>query len=106
MQNQSIPTIIFSRYKNLTTLEPKKLGIRKKIALFVSTNEDDVTTLILHITQKSRFLQKDVDKMEEIIETIMSYLSLNHTKKVILIDSPLCSKANSKLELQEWAVLS
>jgi len=98
----NLPTKISEKYIKIEQLNPKDYGIRKKVNIYLNNND----TIILHVEQKSRFLQKDVDKIEEILEIIKSSKSLECVNKVVLIDSPLCSKANTKLELQEWTVLS
>ena len=95
---------IDSVFHNIQTLNPKDLGIRKKLDIYIDTNSKNEKTLILYITQKSRFLQKDADKIEEIYKIVCNYIDSLLLLKVIFIESPLCSKAKLKLEQEEWRV--
>ncbi|MGB5868522.1 MAG: hypothetical protein WBG69_11680 [Arcobacteraceae bacterium] len=96
----TFPTQLEQTFTNLKQLNPKDYGIRKKLDIFTAQNNADEETLILHIVQKSRFLQKDVDKIEEIV----TLLNIEPHSKSILIESPLCSKAKAKLENNNWSV--
>ncbi len=97
----TLPVQIDQTFSNIIQLNPKDYGIRKKLDIFTAVNKVDEQTLILHIVQKSRFLQKDVDKIEEIV----TLLNIETQNKIILIESPLCSKAKAKLENNNWSVL-
>lgn len=100
-----LPPKLQSLYKNIETLNPKDFSIRKKINIFIAKNLENETTLIFQINQKSRFLQKDAEKIEEILSIILEKTKQKLTKKTIIIDSPLCSKAKLKLEEKDWLVL-
>jgi hypothetical protein len=101
----TLPTKIENIYKHIKQLEPKELKIRKKIDIFIATSQDDSLTLILHTEQKSRLLQKDVDKFEEIYTIVKQYIQQDINTKIVCIDSPLCSKAKLKFENINWTVL-
>ena len=100
-----LPSKIDNIFKNIKQLSPKELGIRKKLDIFIAIDEDDKVNAILHIVQKSRFLQKDVDKIEEILNIVKDSKEENIDNKVIVIESPLCSKAKVKLENLSWKVI-
>jgi len=100
-----LPIKINSSYKYLETVDHKLLGIRKKIEISIANDLNDKTTIIFHIIQKSRFLQKDVVKIEDIRDIVMSNITYTITSKVLLIEAPLCSKAKDKLEELEWIVI-
>ena len=100
-----LPTKISSHYKYTETINLKNLGIRKKIDVYLALDTQKKSVLIVYITQKSRFLQKDVDKIEEIITTIKNTLEKDIEDKIIHIESPLCSKAKTKLESQYWNII-
>lgn len=87
---------------NIKRLIPKEIGIRKKLDIYTGTDSSKNFYLILHIVQKSRFLQKDVEKIEEIYTAVCNYINNNFDKKLIYIDAPLCSKAKTKLENLSW----
>ena len=100
-----LPDKIKSNYKYLETVNLKEFGIRKKIEIFVAKDLGDQISIIFHISQKSRFLQKDADKIEEISDIVTKNIKYTITSKIILIESPLCSKAKAKLEELQWNVI-
>jgi len=100
-----LPIKINPHYKYIETIDHKLLGIRKKIEIFIAKDLHDQTSVIFHISQKSRFLQKDVDKIVEIHEIVTKNITYTITSKIILIESPLCSKAKAKLEELQWIVI-
>jgi len=99
-----LPEKINSKYQYVETINIKELGIRKKIDVFITKNIKDENSILFYVTQKSRFLQKDVDKLEEINTVILSNIQEQIKEKVILIESPLCSKAKTKLEELDWTI--
>jgi len=90
--------------KDIQQLNPKEFGIRKKIDIFLAKNNNNELSLVLHVVQKSRFLQRDVDKIEEISHIIEVHEKKVFLKKYILIEAPLCSKAKVKFETLAWSV--
>jgi len=100
-----LPMQLQSSYEYIETINLKELGIRKNISVFI-TNFQKEKCIVFYITQKSRFLQKDVDKINEIKDTILKNIEYKMKQKTILIESPLCSKAKAKLSLNDWIVLS
>ena len=102
----TLPSPLQNRYQYIKTIDLKELGIRKKILVYIVKNKQDQKSLIFYITQKSRFLQKDVDKIEEIQTIIVQNIKYNIMEKIIYIESPLCSKAKEKLFSLKWMLLS
>lgn len=86
--------------KEYLQLDPKSMNIRKKLSLYKKDQE-----LLLHITQKSRVLQKDVEGFEDILSKVEENQNIKFKDKVIMIEAPLCSKAKAKLETLAWKVL-
>ena len=84
------------------SIDPKELKIRKKLGIYYDLEQNYI---LLHITAKSRFLQKDVDSLEDIIQKVQGYLASSNMDKKLCIESPLCSKAKNKLETQSWEIL-
>jgi len=105
-ENTLIPELILSSFTNIEILNPKDFGIRKKVNIYTANNKEENPTIIFHIIQKSRFLQKDVDKIEDLNEIIINKMGVKQYKKAIIINPDLCSKAKNKLELEEWIILS
>ena len=98
----SLPININIKFKTITQLIPKELGIRKKIGIYTAIDSLNQTYIFLHIIQKRRFLQKDVEKIEEIYTLVQNHTKLSFDKKYIIIEAPLCSKAKTKLENNSW----
>lgn len=89
-----------SHIKNdLKQIDPKDLGLRKKIGIFYGE-----AVLLFIISQKSRILIKDTVKIEEIEEKVKEFTKSEFKQKIIVIDSPLCSKAKKELENLKWEV--
>lgn len=102
----SLSSKIDIEFTKLIQLDPKDLKIRKKIDIFVAENLENQSSLILQISQKSRFLQKDVDKIEDILQIIEENQNKNFENKYIVIEAPLCSKAKAKFETLAWSVFN
>ncbi len=89
-------------FKNIREINLKEFKIRKKLDIFISTDFSEKSYFIIYIEQKSRFLQKDANKIEEIFILVSNSLQSNFDNKIIYIVSPLCSKAKKKLEDLGW----
>lgn len=98
----NLPFRIDINFKTITKLIPKELGIRKKLHIYTAVDNTNQTYIILFLEQKSRFLQKDVDKIEEIYTIVERHTNVTYNKKLITIKAPLCSKAKAKLETYSW----
>jgi len=92
-------------YKKIDLIEPKTLGIRNKIEIYSATDIKGYFTLIIKITQKSRLLQKEVLKYNDIYNKCVSYLDHNCKHKLLIIESPLCSKAKKAFQESGWVLL-
>lgn len=101
----TLPVQINNLYQLLETINPKELGIRKKLDIFITKDLKDNIIILFHITQKSRFLQKDVDKIDEISNIVINSTQYSITSTAIFIESPLCSKAKAKMEKLQWIVI-
>jgi len=51
------------------------------------------------LEKKSRFLKKDIETLKEILPNI----NFRHKKKILILNSQICSKV--KEELKEWRIL-
>ena len=91
-------------FKTLNTVEPKALGSRKKIDIYSATGIDGNYYAIFIVDAKSRFLRKNADDLMLMTEQLASYEAHNFKKKVLLISSPLCSKAKKLLQEYGWNV--
>ena len=91
-------------FKELKNVEPKSLGSRKKIEIFVGTSVSKEYYAIFIINSKSRFIRKNANDLLELLEKLVEYQEHNFKRKVLLISSPLCSKAKKFLEDEKWSV--
>ncbi|NPA87234.1 hypothetical protein [Caminibacter pacificus] len=80
-------------------LEEIKLNTRKKIKAFLGVNIKNEYCFIVVFEKKSRFLTKDIHTLEE----IMPQINFRYKKKILILNSPICSKAKEKLK--DWRIL-
>jgi len=91
-------------FKSLKEINPKELGSRKKISLYLGVDMKEYYTLVMTIEKKSRILRKEANELMALHEKAESYLGSRITKKYIIIKAPLCSKAKALLEENGWRV--
>jgi len=92
-------------YKELVEVAPKELKIRNKIRIYSALDTKGYYTAIFMVSQKSRLLMKDVIKFEEIYAKLVTYSGHNFKHKILIIDSPLCSKAKKAFGEAAWKIL-
>ena len=92
-------------YKNLEEVQPGSLGIRNRIRLFAATDRRGYYTAIFVVAQKSRLLMKDVEKLEHILRKLELYAEHAFKQRVLMLDAPLCSKAEAALKQQGWKII-
>jgi hypothetical protein len=93
--------ILFPKFQ---LVDNKTLGIRNKIQIYKAEDLKKNYCAILHISRKSRFLKKDVEVIEDIFKKIKIHFNHNFAKKMILIQSPLCSKAKVLMKAYKWGI--
>ena len=91
-------------YKKMQEVSPKELGIRNKIRMYKATDTTGYFWAIFTISQKSRILMKDVQKMQEIYGKLTLFCDHNFKHKLIFIDAPLCSKAKAAFKESGWKI--
>ena len=92
-------------YKKLVEIQPKELKVRNKIRIFSATDTNGYFTTIFMVSQKSRLLMKDVVKFEEIFQKLVTYSGHNYKYKILIIDAPLCSKAQKAYREAKWKII-
>ena len=92
-------------YKQLVEIHPRELNIRNKIRIFSATDTKGYFTTIFVVSQKSRLLMKDVVKFEEIYRKLVTYSGSNYKYKILIIDAPLCSKAEKAFGDAAWKIM-
>lgn len=91
-------------YKSLKPFNLKAHKIRKKVDVLIGVDEKSFYSIVCFIEQKSRFLQKNVDEIERIVDLVKQVEEHNFKKKIIFINAPLCSKAKAKFKELRWSV--
>jgi len=91
-------------FKSLKEITPKELGSRKKVSLYVGIDLKGYYALVMQVEKKSRVLRKEADEFLDLHEKLESYIDSKVTKKYIIINAPLCSKAKAMLEEKGWKV--
>lgn len=91
-------------FKKLQSIEPKTFGSRKKIDIYLGVDLKKYYAVILHISKKSRILQKEATELMEFHKKLEEYNESKITKKYIFIQAPLCSKAKALLQDEGWRV--
>ena len=92
-------------FKELEKFDIKEIGSRKKIDIYLGIDTSSNYTLIVVMKRKSRFLQKDVEWLEEIFQKIVELKEHNFKKKIFIYDMPMCSKAQKKLKEERWKLI-
>ena len=91
-------------FKSLKSIEPKELGTRKKIHIYIGVDLKKYYACILHISKKSRILSKEALEIMELHQKLEQYNDSKINKKYIYIQAPLCSKAKALFQEQKWTV--
>ena len=93
-------------FKQINETIPKELGSRKKIKIYNATCVESKYYAIFIVDSKSRFIRKNADDLMSLCDKLSEHLNHNFKKKILLISSPLCSKAKLYLQDNKWSVYS
>jgi hypothetical protein len=91
-------------FKSLKPIDPKELGSRKKIKIFLGVDLKKYYACIIYVSKKSRILSKEALQLMEFHEKLEVYNDSKINKKYIYIEAPLCSKAKALFKEQKWTV--
>lgn len=91
-------------FKSLTPIEPKQLGSRKKINIYLGVDLKKYYAVVFHIKKKSRILQKEALEIMLLHEKLEIFNESAINKKYIYIEAPLCSKAKALMVEHQWRV--
>ena len=91
-------------FKSLKEIQPKELGSRKKIALYVGVDLKKYYSVVMVVEKKSRVLRKDANEFIELHRELERYIDSKINKKYIIIKAPLCSHAKAILDEDGWRV--
>ncbi len=91
-------------FASLSTIDPKLLGTRKKIAIFSGVDLKSFYHLIFRIEQKSRFVLKHAEEILALTLALESQQAHRYRFKHLILKAPLCSKAAALLHQNGWKV--
>jgi len=80
-------------------IEKIELNTRKKIKAYLGVNLKNEYCFLVVFEKKSRFLNKDIETLNEILPDI----NFRYKKKILILNSPICSIA--KENLKSWRIL-
>lgn len=91
-------------FKSLREIDPKVLHSRKQVKIYLGVDLKRYYTMVMYLEKKSRVVKKEARVLILLHEKLEEYLERKITKKMILINAPLCTKAKSLLEESGWKV--
>ncbi len=91
-------------FRSLRPLDPKALGIKKRLELFEGVDLEGAFVLVMKIARKSRVVQKEAQQLEVLAKEIESKVGHRFKYRYMIIQAPLCSKAKKWLEENGWRV--
>ncbi len=91
-------------FKKLNKIDNKILGNRKKIDIYEGVNLKSFFVAIFRPKQKSRFVMKNANDLEELFNTLVLVQKHNIKKKVLLLAPAMCSKSKSFLIENGWKI--
>lgn len=91
-------------FKNIKQIDIKKLNSRKKMEIYTATSTKREFYCIFISNAKSRFLRRNAEELYLLHDSLVYFTGNNFKKKILLISSPLCSKAKEYLEENNWRV--
>ena len=91
-------------FSSFESIEPKQLQSRKKIEIYSCTDIKKHFISVFVIDQKSRFLIKNAKEIDDLKNRLILLENHNFKKNIIIIKSPLCSKALNYFKENKWIV--
>lgn len=91
-------------FKHIEDIDLQALKIKSKIKIYKAVSIKKYYCSIFKIDKKSRFITKDANKLLEINESMKNHFAHNFKKSLLVISSPLCSKASKILNNEKWEI--
>ena len=91
-------------FEKFNKIETKSLNSRKKILIYDTCDIKRNLISVYIIDSKGRFLIKNAKELELLNDKLKLYKEHNYKKTLILISSPLCSKAKVYMKNLKWKV--
>jgi hypothetical protein len=92
--------------RRLERVEPRELGSRKRAEIYLGVATDDYYCMVIALRKKSRIVQKEARELMELHRRLEAKHAGAVTRRYLLFDAPLCSKAKRLLEEKGWKVFS
>jgi hypothetical protein len=83
-------------------LDEIDIKTRKRVTVYQGLDKKTNYLAIFFVHKSSRFLQKDVQSLEELYLSLVNLVGHNYKKKLLLYNMPLCSKAEELLYEYRW----
>ncbi len=93
-------------YKSLVEIDKKSLSCRKKIDIYEGVDTNSYYASIFYFVQKSRFLKKNADELEQIFEKLKVVQDHNYKKKILIYKMPLCNRAKQQMKQNGWMLIN
>ena len=91
-------------FSSLVTIDKATLQTRKKMTILSGVDLISFYHLIFEIEQKSRFVMKNVTEMMVLEERLVLHVNHRFKHKHLLLNAPLCSQAQKRLEEEGWRI--
>ncbi len=91
--------------KSLEHIDLSLLKSRKKIEIFSGVDEKKFYNVIFLTKQKSRFLIKNANELNELEKKLENFKKHSYKYKYLIIGSPLCSFAKGYLSDNRWKII-
>ncbi len=91
--------------KKIKKIDLVNLGSRQKIDLFSGVDEAKYYTAIFLVKNKSRFVKSSAIKLMELEKRLEIYVNHAYKNRLLVITSPLCSKAKFFLKEDKWKII-
>jgi len=85
-------------------LNNKDFKIKNHYKIYKAIDTKSNYTIIFEISQKSRFMVKNVNTINFLILKLSDYFEHNFAKIILFIDAPLCSKAKKVMQELKWRI--
>ena len=93
-------------YRSLKEIDKKTFGSRKKIDIYEGVDTNSYYAAIFILVQKSRFLRKNADDLEMLLEKLKVVQDHNYKKKLLIYQMPLCGKAKEQMKQDGWVLIN
>jgi len=92
--------------KNIVLQELKEITpqTRKKLKIYLGVDMNNNYYLIVELFTKSKFLIKNAKEIIEFTSNISS-INFKNNKKILSLQSPICSKAKIYLQEKGWRII-